>query len=137
MSKNKAEWLNRSLITCSIYYALCITEKAFKRELKRMNVPRNEWPEFIATPQSNATTYFFECDNKQSAIVTIGEKEGIEIEQIYALLVHEGVHIWQRYLKDIGEREPSEEFEAYSIQAISQSLMYSYKEQTSGKGKKK
>ncbi|MDC4442181.1 hypothetical protein OHV35_01985 [Acinetobacter baumannii] len=42
--------------------------------------------------------------------------------QVYGLLLHEAVHIWQIVKRRMGEREPSVEFEAYSIQAIAQDL---------------
>jgi hypothetical protein len=51
----------------------------------------------------------------------------MELEQVYALLVHEAVHIWQDVKHRIGEDNPSSEFEAYAIQNISQELMLAYK----------
>ena len=39
------------------------------------------------------------------------------------MLLHEAVHIWQIVKRRMGEREPSVEFEAYSIQAIAQDLL--------------
>ncbi|MEI1687074.1 hypothetical protein V8P55_02170 [Acinetobacter baumannii] len=42
--------------------------------------------------------------------------------QVYGLLLHEAVHVWQIVKRRMGEREPSVEFEAYSIQAIAQDL---------------
>lgn len=50
------------------------------------------------------------------------------IEQVYGLLVHEAVHVWQRIMEYIGESKPSDEFMAYGIQAIAQELMFAYKE---------
>ena len=44
----------------------------------------------------------------------------------YSILVHEAVHVWQAYIDHIGETKPSEEFMAYSIQAISKELMNQY-----------
>lgn len=35
-----------------------------------------------------------------------------------SILVHESVHVWQNYVTTIGEKEPSREFEAYSIEGI-------------------
>lgn len=35
-----------------------------------------------------------------------------------SILVHESVHVWQNYVMTIGEKEPSREFEAYSIEGI-------------------
>jgi hypothetical protein len=54
--------------------------------------------------------------------------EGITGLQVAALLVHEAVHVWQLFRESIGEHGPSKEFEAYSIQAISQRLMERYRD---------
>ncbi|MBT1154358.1 hypothetical protein J1C56_02005 [Aminobacter anthyllidis] len=64
-------------------------------------------------------------ENKRSGeitvLVTISEKasERSAVEVI-GLLVHEGTHVWQQIKRDIGEDNPSPEFEAYSMQAITQ-----------------
>ena len=54
-----------------------------------------------------------------------------------ALLVHEAVHVWQAFCEDIGEKSPSDEFEAYSIQSISYELMTAYANKTSLRGRRK
>lgn len=123
-------WLDRNLIRAPLYYGLCTTEAMFRRELKRHNVLRDRWPNFILNGHSDATTHYFTQKNETCAIVCIrarSENTGI---QIAALLVHEAVHIWQEVKTLIGESSPSLEFEAYSIQAIAQELMEAYVEQT-------
>lgn len=54
------------------------------------------------------------------AIVQIGDTADKDQIQVYGLLLHEAVHVWQIVKRRMGEREPSVEFEAYSIQAIAQ-----------------
>lgn len=56
------------------------------------------------------------------AIVQIGDTADKDRIQVYGLLLHEAVHVWQIVKKRMGESEPSVEFEAYSIQAIAQDL---------------
>ena len=56
------------------------------------------------------------------AIVQIGDTEDKDQIQVYGLLVHEAVHIWQIVKRRMGEREPSVGCEAYSIRAIAQDL---------------
>ena len=125
---SKLKWLDRTLIESPYHFGLCLSEKDFHKTLKRMNVAKDEWPSFMKTPQANATVHYFECDGSYSAIVCLGSTKGIQLEQVYAMFVHEAVHIWQAIKDHIGEDEPSKEFEAYSIQAISQRLMFAYKE---------
>ncbi|HHG5268342.1 hypothetical protein [Acinetobacter baumannii] len=62
------------------------------------------------------------------AIVQIGDTADKNQIQVYGLLLHEAVHIWQIVKKRMGESEPSVEFEAYSIQAIAQDLFEMYEE---------
>ncbi len=91
-----------------------------------MAVPKEEWPFFIT---NDATTHFFEKgDGGLCAIVCIRPRtKDRSMIQLYALLVHEAVHIWQHILKEVGEHSPSSEFEAYAIQTLSQRLMEAYK----------
>lgn len=125
----KSRWLSRELVTSPICYALCVTEKGFTEEMKRLNIPKNRRPTFIK-PDAGATAHFFVSEGQECAIVCIATNASRI--QTYALLCHEAVHLWQHIKANIGEEEPSKEFEAYSIQRIAQELMYSYKRQTKG-----
>lgn len=143
MSKKKSglEWLNRDLLTSPYHYALCLSEKDFKAELKRLAVPKTDWPPFLKTTHSHATTNYFEQTKSsgQCAIVCMHphtKKSGLDIKQVYALLVHEAVHIWRACADSMGEKYPALEEEAYAIQRIAQSLMFSYDEQTKKRKKK-
>lgn len=125
----KANWLNRNLMVCPLYYTLCTTDAMFRKELLRLNVSLDRWPRFVLTDHANATCHFFEWQNKRCAIVCIPpnpKRTGVEVA---GLLVHEAVHIWQEARDHIGEKFPSSEFEAYSIQTIAQMLMWEYARQ--------
>lgn len=138
--KSELEWLNRDLMTSSYYYALALSEKDFYSGLKQLKVPKRSWPDFLGTSRANAATNFFEIAGGigQCAIVTMHphRKSGHDVKQIYAMLVHEAVHIWQAHRDSIGERRPGLEGEAYAVQRIAQSLMFSYDEQTKRRKKK-
>lgn len=56
------------------------------------------------------------------AVVQLGDTSERNLIEVYGLLLHEAVHVWQKIKKLMGEKEPSSEFEAYSIQAIAQDL---------------
>ena len=118
-------WLDRTLLTSPIYYGICKNEKDFNKELKRIGIAKKEWPRFISE-NANSTVHFFA--NKKCCIVCVKSEKGVSKIQMYALLVHEAVHIWQEIRETIGERYPATEQEAYAIQAISQQLFTAYNE---------
>lgn len=123
------KWLDRALFISPIYYGLCLSEAEFRAELRRLKVPRDEWPSFVCSDRADATTHILSRGNKRIAIVALSDKNKASNIQINALLVHEATHIWQEILLLVGERAPSSEFEAYAVQALSQSLMQAYEDQ--------
>lgn len=60
------------------------------------------------------------------AVVQLGDTSEQSAIEIYGLLLHESVHIWQKIRERMGEKKPSSEFEAYSIQSIAQDLFYAF-----------
>lgn len=131
MSKKKEfEWCHRSLIQTPFHYALCTTEKGFKKALKKIELPKNQHPEFV-NDGKDACVWSFWSSSQRICLVTIRQDESYTIEQIYSMLTHEAVHLFQYVHNDIGEKQPSIEFEAYSIQQITQNLIESYNRQTS------
>ncbi|MFN3454034.1 MAG: hypothetical protein ACK41T_03675 [Pseudobdellovibrio sp.] len=85
---------------------------------------------------ADATTHFIPNNIGEYAAIVCLFQHNFEIEQIHCLLVHEATHIFQKIKELIGESNPSMEFEAYSIQTISQNLIYEFKNQTKPKKKK-
>jgi len=122
------KYCDNTLITSPIQYGLVTSQKQYEKELKQLKVPKPQWGRFV-NEGKGATVTYLENDAGQICIVGI-DVQDYSIEQIYAMLVHEAVHIWQEIKRDMGEREPSSEFEAYSIQGISQNLMESYRRLT-------
>ena len=119
------QYLNRCLLL-GHHYALCTDEAAFKKELKRLNIPHKEWPEFMGNGHACTNTFDAETGGGITHIICIHRTKKKTRHQICALLCHEAVHVWQRFIKDIGETNPGDETEAYAIQHISQSLMEAY-----------
>lgn len=125
----KVQWLERDLIR-GPYIALVQSEKAFYKAMKHCNISKADAGPWIKTGHSDATVHFLDApDGGQTCIVAIRVKKKTTPDQIVGLLVHESVHIWQRFKRRIGEHEPSDEFEAYSIQAIAQRLIAAYSDQ--------
>ena len=131
-TKSKVEWLGRSLLLSPYSYALCLNEDDFYAELKRLKIPERKWPDFIHGPTASATAHIFTTTKdgiNSFVLVALRKQKGIKRVEIYGLLIHEAVHIWQAICRDIGEEYPSDEMEAYSIQKIAQELIHSYMEQ--------
>lgn len=121
------KWLDRTLFRSPYHIGLCTSPKAFRRELKRLGVPKNSWPDFI--PQdAHAATHYFECTTKHglSAIVCMRRDKSRTLLDHHSLLVHEAMHIWQKVRDFIGEKNPGSEFEAYSLQFISYVLFEAF-----------
>lgn len=121
--KDEVEWLPK--LPFPGHYAFCPSRKAWNREMKRLKLddrphyPRND----------GCCTYFKTPDGRFCAIVTINERfdDGDPVA-IMGLLAHEAVHVFQSLAEHAGEDDPSKEFEAYSIQMITQELIWSYLE---------
>ncbi|ASY62523.1 hypothetical protein SJ05684_c10660 [Sinorhizobium sojae CCBAU 05684] len=107
-----------------MYFGFCPSEKAWKKEVKRLGHIDAEYPTNAGT-----CTVFHETKGwGECILVTIAD--GAESErnmlEIVGLLVHEATHVWQYILKHMGEKSPSAEFEAYSMQAISMALVQAF-----------
>lgn len=119
----KTKWLDNTLIS-GPYLCLCLSQQEMESALRHCGI--KEYVPFINNC-SDATTHFFTNDDgKLMTIVCLGETEKVHPIQVASMLVHEAVHVFQEYCNQIGEKEPSSEFEAYSIQSISQALMFEY-----------
>ena len=78
----------------------------------------------------NACCHAFECEGNECFIVCIGDVRGKDPIEVAGLIVHEATHIKQHVMRIIGEKNPSDEFEAYMMQNISANLMQCFVEQT-------
>jgi hypothetical protein len=123
----KVNWCDRAMFR-GPYYCLVTTEALFKQELKRLNI--KDKVSYTNTETSNATCYEFEGDGKTSFIVTMKDWEGRDPIEVAGLIVHEATHIKQNIMRIIGEKNPSNEFEAYMLQNIAANLMKCFVEQT-------
>ena len=113
------------------YLCLVLSDEAFQVAFDDLEQDNEDRPAWILNSWSNATCHTL--SNKKGelcAVVAIRGWEGKTGVEVAGLLLHEAVHIWQRFRQHIGEDEPSAEFEAYSIQHLAQQLMQSFQEQT-------
>ena len=125
------KWLGRTLLT-GPYLALCLTEREFHTALRHLKLPK-PYPVFVSRG-AEATTHFLESGRHTAALVCVRVPDGITRAELCGLLVHEAVHVWQGFKRDIGETSPGDEVEAYVIQYIVQELITQHDKRT---GKKK
>lgn len=133
--KKVGKWLRRDVHTLAVHYKLCLSEKEFHRDLKKLGMLPTS---FLRNAHSSATAHFFWSSpgGKRCCIVCLAPTHAKHtIAEVHGLLVHEAMHIWRDHLDQIGEREPSEEMACYGLQIIAQELMHSYHLQT-GRGSK-
>lgn len=122
-------YVQMGLVTSPIAIALFIDEESFRKGLKKVGYKGWKDESFLPSAQANACVHsFYGDDGKEMNIVTIDYEKCLkqDKQQVYSILVHEAVHIWQHIKEHIGEKEPSKEFEAHSIQRIAQNLFYLY-----------
>ncbi len=124
----KSKWIDRALIISPVCYTLCTNEKEFYRLMKQIKMPISEQTEFMING-SGATTHTFRTEDYPIAIVCTEIENDVTNAQMSAMLAHEAVHIFQYILECMGEVKPSTEFEAYSIQMITQQLILEYERQ--------
>lgn len=103
-----------------VEYTLTRNQKQFNRVLGRKN------EQFLSLGFDAQVDYFEHPNGGYYAIVQLGDTAGKTLAVVHSLLLHEAVHIWQRAVLVMGEKEPSKEFEAYSIQRIALDLFDLY-----------
>lgn len=110
-----------------IHIAITDCRVSFKRELRRLKI--EEEIEFTIR-DCPATNHFMtnKTGGNAISIICVDRKKCARSTQIeiMGLIVHEVVHAWQGTLKLIGEKNPGEEIEAYTIQDWSIQCMNLY-----------
>jgi hypothetical protein len=131
--KGKSEWLCRTLIACP-YFCLCLTEDDYNRKLDKLKISKSKREPFVTTNTAAAQVHYYENKEKETVcFVTLADYKKRSICAIFALIVHEVMHIWREQREIMNEGKPSNEFEAYSIQAICLELFDSFCRQTGRK----
>lgn len=126
----KAVWCDKTLVEAPFDFCLCVCEKQYYRELKRLEIPEDMWSDFTLAGTRATVHRYTRTKGQPIALVCIRPTREKTLFQMHAVLVHEAVHLWQWTKELLGEDKPSDEFEAYGIQAMSQRLFYAYEELT-------
>ena len=112
--------LSGNLQECAYKYFLATDEKAFKRILKSFSIYDSD---YLPTGALACCTIY---EEQGLAVICLREELALTTEDIYCLLVHEAVHLWQAHCRWLGEDKPGEETEAYAIQKIAGELIKEY-----------
>ncbi len=80
-------------------------------------------------PDTDGRCTVFTRKDKTRILVTVrpGAEKAHSPVEIAGILVHEAAHVWQEIRAAMGEKNPSIEFEAYSMQAIFQELYSAFR----------
>ena len=120
----KVKWLDRTLIN-GPFICLCKTSEELQKVYEQFNIDysASDFPS-----EGSAHTLHFEAEcNEPCTVVSIGEVGTRNEAEIGAMLTHEASHVLDVFFQYIGEKEPSSEFKAYSLQAITEKLLTDYK----------
>lgn len=116
---HKVEWCDRGIFP--IYYGFCPSEKAWKRQMKILDIKNSPYPDV-----DGRCTTFDKTNNglvsKRISIVTINERCDKNHLGVVGLIIHEATHVWQQVRDHMGEESPSVEFEAHSMEYIAGNL---------------
>lgn len=123
-------WLSRDTVRAP-HLLLCLTETEFLRAVRHCSVPNpGGW---LDEGQQAACVHTWEKDDRLICVVCLApdtlDRDPVDV---ILTLVHEAVHVFQRLCDSIGERAPSREFEAYSIERIAESLICEYRRRCQG-----
>lgn len=129
MSRKKVdfEWLDRT-ISLAPYFTLCLNQEQLDKALFHLEI-KGSYPMFSNDHADASTLSMSNPEGELVCIVCMRRFENRSPIAIASLLVHEAVHIWQKWCKQFGERKPGIEQEAYAIQHISQTLMEDFSRQ--------
>lgn len=96
--------------------------KQFHRCLKKWDIDLQ--PSISPGKQATAVGIIGGSRMSFTAVVK-GDKA--DVDHMPLTLVHEAVHVWQNACEQVGEDNPSAEFEAYSIEQIAENLINEWK----------
>lgn len=131
LKRNKAKWLNRRISPHGPYLTLCMSESEYLQAARHIKIKSPD--SWMSNDHCNATAHAFSmADGSLACIVCLRGWEDYNLTETIGLLVHEAVHVWQRWCDYYGEEKPAVEQEAYAVQSISQELIDDFFQRLSG-----
>jgi len=107
-----------------VWYCLVRNQEQMDRALESLG---GGWQEpFKAIPCAALVTSYQVANERTYCILQIGDTSDWNPSAIMQTLVHETAHIWQRVRSAMREDQPSDEFEACSMEYIFQNMLDDY-----------
>lgn len=103
---------------------LCKSSKEFERVLNYLKVPKENRPRWLSERAYGCVHHFENDEGEHVAVVCV--TPGLDNILAVAVLVHEAVHVWQKWAEMYDEKQPGQEQEAYAIQFITTELVKEY-----------
>ena len=123
----KARWYTLGFLLAGVNYSLFLDNKLFKKEYNKIAKDFGfigDVPKFILSDDASATIHSLTTKlGDITALVCMKIDKEKSDAQIISLLVHEVVHVWQQIKEVAGIFNPNKEFEAETIQQITQDLL--------------
>lgn len=124
VNPNRVVWLDRGHFPA--YIGFVPNKKAWRRILKWLDIDEEL---DMNQDDASARCWNFQRPEKHVILVTIADKlDGRDFIDLSALLIHEATHVMQFLMENIGEAQPSREFEAYTMQNIAGGLIHAYRD---------
>lgn len=118
-SKNRTVWCDRSWFP--FYFGFVPDKASWEIETKELGYD-GQYIERGAACDTLKTNL-----GRTVVLVTMSEKcDDLDAVGLTGLMVHEATHVFDAMLRAMGEKKPSSEFKAYSVQCIYQQLMEAY-----------
>lgn len=139
----QVNWLSREIVT-GPNMTMVTSQSEFREVLKVLGIPLNR-----SYCEIDALACVHNFQNAKGGIacvvgVRLDALKKFTIEEQHAVIVHEAVHVWQNHRAritghmNVGSPSGLEmEFEAYSIQSLSEILMFAYTAAVKAQAEKK
>lgn len=116
----KTLWIH-SAWAADVQVAFVPSEQEWLKLLKRdYNITDEPYP------SSDAQVTSLTKEGTVHCLVTVTDKKKPTRHQLVGLIAHEATHCWQKIRDWMKEKEPSIEFEAYTVGHITQNLLMCY-----------
>lgn len=112
MTKSRTRWAELGILPAWVGYVP--DKSSWKHEMRKMKLDE-PYP-----GTDGRCTRFRQDGRNQIILLTFNRTRQHSMAQVTGLIAHECMHAWRFIREDIGEAEPSTEFEAYTLQALVQ-----------------